>query len=160
MGELRQDPSVEDILASIKRIIAEDVAPAPRLRRAAVEAVPEPVLELTEPAPPAEPSAPEPLRTRAAEPAAAGPAAPATASAPAPQGAAIVSENVASASRQALAALSAMVVRPEGGQFASLEDLVQEMLRPMLKEWLDARLPELVERLVAREIARITGSSL
>jgi cell pole-organizing protein PopZ len=31
------------------------------------------------------------------------------------------------------------------------------MLRPMLKEWLDARLPEIVESLVAREISRITG---
>ena len=31
---------------------------------------------------------------------------------------------------------------------------------PLLKEWLDARLPELVETLVSREIARITGKSL
>ncbi len=31
------------------------------------------------------------------------------------------------------------------------------MLRPMLKEWLDEHLPEIVEELVTREIARITG---
>ena len=34
---------------------------------------------------------------------------------------------------------------------------VREMLRPMLKEWLDANLPDLVERVVAREVARIIG---
>ena len=42
----------------------------------------------------------------------------------------------------------------------TLDGLVRELLRPMLKEWLDARLPELVETLVAREIARITGKAL
>ena len=34
------------------------------------------------------------------------------------------------------------------------------MLQPMLKEWLDQHLPEIVEELVTREIARITGRSL
>jgi cell pole-organizing protein PopZ len=34
------------------------------------------------------------------------------------------------------------------------------MLRPMLKDWLDQHLPELVEQLVTREIARITGRGL
>jgi hypothetical protein len=38
----------------------------------------------------------------------------------------------------------------------SLEGLVRDMLRPMLKEWLDANLPTLVESMVAREIERIT----
>jgi cell pole-organizing protein PopZ len=33
------------------------------------------------------------------------------------------------------------------------------MLRPLLKDWLDQRLPEIVEDMVAREIARITGKS-
>jgi cell pole-organizing protein PopZ len=33
------------------------------------------------------------------------------------------------------------------------------MLRPMLREWLDAHLPELVEQMVAREIARITSQA-
>jgi uncharacterized protein len=37
----------------------------------------------------------------------------------------------------------------------TLEDLVQEMLRPMLKAWLDENLPPLVERLVRHEIERI-----
>jgi len=34
---------------------------------------------------------------------------------------------------------------------------VREMLRPMLREWLDAHLPEMVETMVAREIAKITS---
>jgi cell pole-organizing protein PopZ len=38
----------------------------------------------------------------------------------------------------------------------TLEDLVKDMLRPMLKDWLDANLPNMVERLVRAEIERMT----
>jgi len=38
----------------------------------------------------------------------------------------------------------------------TLEDLVQDMLRPMLKSWLDDNLPVIVERLVRQEIERVT----
>jgi uncharacterized protein len=41
----------------------------------------------------------------------------------------------------------------------TLEDLVTEMLRPMLKEWLDLNLPPLVERLVRAEIERVARGS-
>ncbi|OCC05640.1 hypothetical protein BA190_07705 [Labrys sp. WJW] len=41
----------------------------------------------------------------------------------------------------------------------TIEDVVQEMLRPMLQTWLDANLPSLVERLVRQEIERISGRS-
>jgi len=37
----------------------------------------------------------------------------------------------------------------------TLEDLVREMLRPMLKSWLDDNLPTLVERIVKAEIDRV-----
>ena len=40
----------------------------------------------------------------------------------------------------------------------TLEDLVREMLRPMLRAWLDDNLPTLVERLVLVEIERIAGN--
>jgi len=43
-----------------------------------------------------------------------------------------------------------------GGSGQTIEDLVKEMLRPMLKDWLDANLPPMVERYVEREIARLT----
>ena len=38
----------------------------------------------------------------------------------------------------------------------TLEDLVREMLRPMLKSWLDDNLPGLVERIVKAEIERVS----
>jgi uncharacterized protein len=41
-----------------------------------------------------------------------------------------------------------------------LEATIRDMLRPMLKEWLDENLPGIVEQLVTREIARITGRRL
>jgi cell pole-organizing protein PopZ len=42
-----------------------------------------------------------------------------------------------------------------GASGRTVEDLVVEALRPMLREWLDANLPKITERLVKREIARI-----
>jgi cell pole-organizing protein PopZ len=74
----------------------------------------------------------------------------------------LISSDVAEASRQSLAALSALKERsdtlPQGD--GPLENVVREMLKPMLKDWLDRHLPEIVEELVTREIARITGKSL
>ncbi len=62
--------------------------------------------------------------------------------------------------RDSLAAL-AMLAQPgaapqivRSGE-TSLEGLVREMLRPMLAQWLDQNLPPMVEKLVAAEIARI-----
>lgn len=155
---------MEEILASIKRIIAEDgtTAPAqPRARRGSgsLNVSPEPE-EAAMPQPAAKPFAgdadnEEVLElTQSMDPA--GAAAQPEPPAPAPD-ARLVSESVANVSRNALAALSAMVVKPEGNGDNTLDGLVREMLRPMLKEWLDARLPELVEALVEKEIARITG---
>ncbi len=153
MGDVSNEPSMEEILSSIKRIIAEDSEASlslPRARRAAVvqpmaDPLPEAasdddepeVLELTETV------APEVVEEVAHMPVAeAKPA--------------LVSDKTAEASRSSLAALSALVVKPEivGGD--TLEGLVREMLKPMLAEWLEARLPEVVERMVAREISRIT----
>ena len=57
----------------------------------------------------------------------------------------------------ALAMLSQPGARPQivrSGE-TSLEGMVREMLRPMLAEWLDQRLPTMVEQMVAAEIARI-----
>jgi cell pole-organizing protein PopZ len=51
---------------------------------------------------------------------------------------------------------SAMVHR--GGP--SIEDVVREELRPLLKDWLDQHLPAMVERLVRAEIERVVGRAL
>jgi uncharacterized protein len=72
------------------------------------------------------------------------------------KGDALVSGKAAKASKAALAALSGVTIDPRAGE-NTLDGLVREMLRPMLKEWLDANLPDLVERVVAREVARIIG---
>ena len=61
------------------------------------------------------------------------------------------------AARHSLSALSSMLVTPKEGEDNTLDGLVRSMLKPMLKEWLDARLPQMVEDMVAKEIARITG---
>ena len=43
----------------------------------------------------------------------------------------------------------------EAGGTTTIESLVREMLRPMLKEWLDENLPAIVEKQVAAEVQRI-----
>lgn len=47
------------------------------------------------------------------------------------------------------------LVQALGGSERSLEELAEEMLKPMLQEWLDDNLPTLVERLVREEIERV-----
>jgi len=79
---------------------------------------------------------------------------------PMPQAAALaeeaplISENVAASVKSSFGALnSGMSISSS----TTIEGLMSEMLRPMLKEWLDENLPETVERLVREEIQRIQG---
>ena len=152
MGDINQDPSMEEILASIKRVIADDgrAPPAPRSHRPSTRQEPEPA--------PPEPFAPEPVAQEEEEDVL-------ELSVPMSEADGLISQDTAATTRQSLATLAAMrqsgelqltVPATEG----PLETVVREMLRPMLKDWLDERLPEMVEELVAREIARITGKSL
>ncbi|MEG3175627.1 DUF2497 domain-containing protein [Sphingomonas sp. RB3P16] len=166
---------MEDILSSIKRIIAEENDASPARAKRPARPLPsrsdaEPfghdeILELSEPAPePDYARAPAPRYTPApaAPPAAAAPPTPASpAAAPAPVEAApaepLLSARTAEASRSPLDALSRLVVKPEVTGSDTLEGVVREMLRPMLRDWLDTHLPAMVEAMVAREIDRITG---
>lgn len=163
MAQGANEPSMEEILSSIKRIIAEENdAPSPRARRSRVQVSPvsgdeeSEVLELTETAPESEtvefpPAALPPAPSGLSAPVMPAPAAPVTREE-------LISDTTAAASRQALAALSRLIVKPEDpAADNTLEGLVREMLRPMLKEWLDARLPEIVNAAVEREVARISG---
>ncbi|HYZ48199.1 MAG TPA: DUF2497 domain-containing protein [Sphingomonas sp.] len=156
---------MEEILSSIKRIIAEE-SDVPVPRRAKAVPVEEPdVLELTdavgepetmhgavpEPEPEFEEISVEEAPALAAAPVAPAPAAPSDMDA-------LLSSATADASRRALASLSRMVVKtdePAGDN--TLEGLVRDMLRPMLKEWLDTNLPRIVQATVDREVARIAG---
>ncbi len=65
----------------------------------------------------------------------------------------LISTNTASAVDSAFNALAHTVL---GNNARTLEDLVKEMLRPMLKSWLDDNLPNMVERIVRAEIERVS----
>lgn len=74
----------------------------------------------------------------------------------------LINTDAQASMRESLAAL-AMLAKPgvppqivRSGE-TSLEGLVREMLRPALADWLDKNLPPLVEKMVAAEIARIVG---
>jgi len=76
---------------------------------------------------------------------------PAAAAAPAP--AAMLSQSTVFAVESAFNSLASTVL---SNNARTLEDLVKEMLRPMLKSWLDDNLPNLVERIVKAEIERVS----
>ncbi len=102
----------------------------------------------TAPAPAAQPTAPA---AAMAAPVAAGPG-----ELVAPEAAAAAANAVGSLVRT-LTAERAMQVHSGG---PTLEDIVREELRPVLKQWLDVNLPPLVERLVRVEIERVVGRAV
>ncbi|GGC04169.1 hypothetical protein GCM10011494_23300 [Novosphingobium endophyticum] len=141
------EPSVEEILQSIKQVIARDNRAGARIERnrRATEGVigDEPaeeddVLELAEAAE-LEPDADDDDENPT-----------------------LVQPETRNSMRESLAAL-AMLSEPgappqivRSGE-TSLEALTRELLRPALAEWLEKNLPPLVERMVAAEISRIVG---
>jgi uncharacterized protein len=206
---------MEEILASIRRIIADDDSkPAKAPEVAAAGKAPQAAAAPSRPAPPAAPppkpaaplpSAPPPAAANSQDevdamlaeldappkagpnPAAAQPPAPAAEvldlteamAAPTPppgpapsfrtiDGAsdvvfttkperstdrALISNETIAAVDSAFNSLAHTVI---GQNARTLEDLVREMLRPMLKSWLDDNLPGLVERIVRAEIERVS----
>jgi uncharacterized protein len=185
-----QEPTMEEILASIRRIISEDETPGQGAAEAAAEPEaapqpepePAPVAAEPAPAPPPEPE-PEPVKAEAPpspqepEPAAVeeddepleltqrvetvgdldvGEAVPTSAPAPAPPpepAPTLVSPEAAVAAASAFGALSAAIAMPREGR--TLEDVVREMLQPLLKQWLDENLPNIVQEAVQAEVERI-----
>ena len=127
-----REPSMEDILASIKRVIAEEKeirAAAPPVFPGADGDEEDDVLELSE-----------------------------TVELPAADlGPPLVEEQVADSSRQKLEALASVAAASPLPQVNPMEEMVREMLRPILKQWLDDHLPGIVDDHVKREIQRITG---
>src|SRR5207247_2094673 len=81
------------------------------------------------------------------------PPAPPVESPAAPQPQQILSHSTVSAVESAFNTLANTVL---SNNARTLEDLVKEMLRPMLKSWLDDNLPGLVERIVKAEIERVS----
>jgi cell pole-organizing protein PopZ len=177
--QIAQEPTMEEILASIRRIISEDEAPAdthaaPDLHAVEPAPAPEPqaepeeedVLELNQPyeveaadtmddietAPrfEAAPYHPEPPREEPAPAYAASfQAAPA---APAESG--LVDEPIAHSVASAFASLSMNLAMPREGR--TLEDLVKELMYPILRDWLNQNLPSIVEAQVRAEVDRLS----
>ncbi|WP_423141370.1 DUF2497 domain-containing protein [Parablastomonas sp. CN1-191] len=157
------EPSVEEILESIKKVIARDNRAAfapPPLRTMDDHVRAEAAPDLAR-APEAEP-APEPAFEDEADDVLDLAEADELVEAPAPRRAPLIDDAATAAMRESLAALAVLTepgVRPQvvrSGE-TSLEELTRELLRPRLAEWLDANLPQLVERMVAAEISRIVG---
>lgn len=158
------DPSMEDILASIRRILSEDeiaagAAPMPQAAPEPDETLGSDVLVL-DPAmmvPETPPTAvaplpdPSPVQEPKARPAVVPPQ-----TLVAPEAAAAAAVSVGSLVRT-LAAERTMQVRNGG---PTIEDIVREELRALLKEWLNANLPPMVERLVRAEIERVVGRAV
>ena len=187
-----QEPTMEEILASIRRIISEDDAPAeaaapapapepvytPEPEPVAFMAAPEPepaptpvepeddVLELTDvyEAPEAESIGDLDVFSPEPEPA------PAPRPAPTPSYDSLVGESAAASAASAFAGLAASLKKPEPEPMSAPSDLnfvsgstvegmVAQMLRPMIKDWLDANLPGIVETAVKAEVERIARSA-
>ena len=187
-----QEPSMEEILASIRRIIADD-EPANERTESRQENV---ARESAAPAPPRPSAAPShtapmspPPRIAPADAAASTPpmteeeidsmlahlrgtprqpsagsarTEAAAASEPAPRldapRAAVEERGLLSAATTAAvdAAFDTLARTAQARSGRTLEEVVSELLRPMLKSWLDENLPEMVERLVRAEIERVS----
>jgi cell pole-organizing protein PopZ len=177
------DPSMEDILASIRRILNEEEAPATAesaaetpvdddvlmLDESMMVSAGEPELEAAVPEPQPEPPAPPRIEPPRPEAEAVMPAYPPVSPPPeflgfpaltpelvAPETAAAAASSVSSLMRTLAVGRATQVY--SGGP--TLEDMVRAELRPLLKEWLDIYLPPLVERLVRTEIERVVGRAV
>ena len=137
MAEGRSEPSMDEILSSIKRIIADDdrIRPAPRRApKAAPVEDEDAILELTEAEADAGPDENEDV---------------------------LLDDNKAQSLRHSFSTLQTLSEPGAAPQIVrsgetSLESLTRDLLRPMLKDWLDTNLPPIVEAMVDREITRIT----
>jgi cell pole-organizing protein PopZ len=161
---------MEDILASIRRILSEDeaehaAAPASKPPVAADDGVlsldasmlvedPAPVAAAAPTPDPGPEKPPEPPPAKLLPPAEPAPQPPTLV---APEAAAAAAASVGTLLRTLIAEREQIAVHRGG---PTIEDLVREEIRPLLKEWLDVNLPPLVERLVRAEIERVVGRAL
>lgn len=168
MSDVKEEPSIEEILGSIRRIIAEDedgAAPA-----AAEETAPQPApveeeeepLELTNkiettadvaPAMPIEDvaitfeeSTPAPAMTEEVVP-----------MSEETELDSLISDSAANATVAVMSQLARhTAITEEGHDGITIENIVREMLKPMLRDWLDKNLPDIVQKMVARELDRLS----
>jgi cell pole-organizing protein PopZ len=180
-----QEPSIEDILASIRQIISDDdteAAPAPA-----------PPPEPTKPAPAAKAPEPPPAPPKAAAPLPPPPVIELRdeeedvleltdpvveeVKAPAPskprtveiemrqhiedEAESVLTDSAASAAMTGFARLArnAPIDNSGTGQ-VTLEEIVKEMMKPMLRDWLDQNLPSLIEKIVQKELEKVARAAL
>jgi len=185
------DPSMEDILASIRRILAEEEGVPPAVPTSAPGAgslgdgvlqldasmmlpdpIEAPVLPPPDVAPTLAPPAPAQSTPTPATPTPATPT-PATPTPEAPlpfesttpgAGGTLVGDEAATAAATSVGSLVRTLTAERAAQVYSggptIEDIVRAELRPLLKQWLDANLPSMVERLVRVEIERVVGRAV
>jgi hypothetical protein len=160
------EPSMEEILASIRSIIADDREPAaartapkpdaapngPQIVYSKDESAP---ARVAEPPPPAEPATPKVVWSQPQPQATTPASAPKPEPEPAPAAEApaqLLSDQADQAVSAAFDALSTSLAL-QSSELA--ENVAREILRPLLKTWLDENLPSMVERLVKAEIQRV-----
>ncbi len=154
-----QEPSIEEILASIRQIISDDDGGEPE---AAPEPPPPPSPPKRKPEPVREPE-PEPededvleLTERMDE--------------PEPEriqidmqdsdddGESVFTDSAENAAFQGFARLASRApLDRRGTGDTTIEDIVRELMKPMLREWLDIHLPPLIEKVVQRELRKIAA---
>ncbi len=155
-----QEPTMEEILASIRRIVSDD---EPEAAPAESETVLNLTDDMMDPAPVAigalrevvledDPSA-EDAEIAMARPEETPSRASASSAAEATTPGDLMSAGASTAVASAFGNLTHLVMSQNA---RTLDDIVTEMMRPMLREWLDDNLPPLVERLVKEEIQRIS----
>lgn len=184
-----QEPSIEEILDSIRQIISDDEdapaepeediveltdkidEPAPKAATAPPPAPPEVkekiIVEMRDaeekaaapppPPPPPPPSPPPPPPPKAEEPP------PAPRPTPQPQTRdhmdSILTRHAETAAMDAFTELAKKAAIERGGGI-TIEDVVRHEIRPLLREWLDRNLPPIVERLLQKEMERISQQFL
>lgn len=172
-----QEPSIEEILASIRQIISDDEEPQaaepPDEKEEAPPAPPPPAPVATKPdkvndvlelknalpeekkaaPPPPPPPPPEPVRREVVvemrEPVE-------------QKDDSLLTPQAAGATLEGFARLANnMAVDRKGGLAAiTLEDIVRDLMKPMLRDWLDTNLPPLIEKLVQKELDRIARKAM
>ena len=153
---------MEEIIASISRIITEDKKPDERAHPASPQA--DDILDLTDAV--NEDGSVRRLTPLLEKPSADPPAAPSTPELQPARAERILSTATSGAAAAAFAQLGSLPRErrregelPLGDADRTLEDVVRDLLRPLLQAWLNEHLPGIVERLVREEITRVVGEA-
>ena len=156
-NQSEQEPSIEEILASIRQIISDDDEQPEEKLDSPVREENNDVFELTEDDL-AKMDEPEEDEIEFRDPVEEEPPMPPKQPAPTD----ILSSSTQSAALDSLTKLTTKmpIERSRSYDGVTLEDIVRELLHPMLREWMDDNLPPMVERIVQRELEKLARRAL